>query len=117
MALPRLRRAALIAGAAACLGVLAGAPPALAWWHGGVVIGVAPPPIYYPPPPIYYPPPAYYAPPPVVYAPPPPYAQSAPAGPACYAGPYACPLDHSMPLGAACYCLSNQRTQIWGHVR
>ncbi len=31
-------------------------------WRGGVVVGIAPPPVYYAPPPVYYAPPAYPAP-------------------------------------------------------
>jgi hypothetical protein len=70
------------------------------------------PPVYYPPPIYYYPPPAYYPPPPATYAPPaPPVA----GGQSCYAGAYVCPMDNPVPSGAACYCLGNQGTHVWGH--
>jgi len=41
------------------------------YWGPAVVVGVAPPPVYYAPPPVVYaPPPVVYAPPAVVIAPP-----------------------------------------------
>ena len=73
--------------------------PAQAWWnrgwgwHGGVVFGVVPPPIYLGPP-------IYYAPPPVYYAP-------RPAAQTCYAGPYICPLNAPGPYGGNCSCPTN----------
>ena len=96
--------------------------------RGGVFIGIPPivvgPPVYpyyAPPPPAYYPPPpAYYAPPPTGYAPPPTaYApqqsDGQSGGQSCTAGPYVCPMDHPVASGSACYCLGNNRTQVWGH--
>lgn len=114
--LPRLVRPAILpAVACAVLASTAVITPAAAWWRGGVWIGVPPivvgPPAYYPPPVYYPPPPAYYAPPPpAAYAPPP--SQS--AGQSCNAGPYVCPMDHPVASGSSCYCLSNNRTQVWG---
>jgi hypothetical protein len=64
--------------AAAVITPLAKPSPAHAWWvrggwgwHGGVVVGVVPPPVYVAPP-IYAPPPVVYAPPPAAYYYPPP---------------------------------------------
>jgi hypothetical protein len=37
-----------------------------------------------------------------------------PSGRSCYAGPYVCPLDHPVPSGSGCYCLSNNRTHVPG---
>jgi hypothetical protein len=120
--LVRLARPAAFA-AVACAALLGTAisTPAAAWWRGGgVFIGIPPivvaPPIYSPgyyPPPAYYPPP-YYAPPspPAAYAPSAPAQQS--AGQSCYAGPYVCPMDHPVVSGSGCYCLGNDRTQVWG---
>lgn len=45
-------------------------------WHGGVFVGVAPPPVVVGPPVVYAPPPVVYA-PPVAYAPPPPRGRDA----------------------------------------
>jgi hypothetical protein len=114
--LPRLVRPAMLAAVAcAVLASMAATTPAAAWWRGGVWIGVPPivvgPPAYYPPPVYYPPPPAYYAPPPpAAYAPQP--SQS--AGQSCNAGPYVCPMDHPVASGSSCYCLGNNRTQVWG---
>jgi hypothetical protein len=120
---PRLARlAALAAVACAALAGSAVTTPANAWccgggWRGGVFIGIPPivvgPPVYpyYPPPAYYPPPPAYYAPPPTAYAPPSP-PQS--GGQSCTAGPYVCPMDHPVASGSSCYCLGNNRTQVWG---
>ena len=137
--LPVLRRLARPAVfAAVAFATLAGAAittPASAWWSGGYGGGyrggygygygygggyrggfyVAPP-VYIAPPiyaaPAY--PPAYYAPPPVMYtqpsAPPPPSV----TGQSCNAGPYVCPMDRPVASGSACYCLSNERSKIWG---
>lgn len=107
-----VRRVALAALACVALSGVA-IRPAAAWWRGGVWIGgpvfIAPPVVY--PPPVYYPPP-----PPVWYTPP--QAQAAPpatpTGQSCYAGPYVCPMDHPVASGSACYCLSNERSRIWG---
>jgi hypothetical protein len=128
---PRLAHLVVLA-AVACVALASSAvtTPANAWccgggWRGGVFIGIPPivvgppvypyypPPAYYPPPPAYYapPPPAYY-PPPTAYAPPPP-PQSGEQS--CTAGPYVCPMDHPVASGSACYCLGNNRTQVWGH--
>ena len=71
-----------------------------------------PPPVYYPSP-AYYPPPPYYSAPPVTYASQPPQP-AAPAGQSCYAGAYVCPMEHAVPTGSACYCLSNNRAHIPG---
>jgi len=109
---------------AALIGYFAATGPASARvWVGfgfpGIYVGPPayyyPPPVYYPPPAYYPPPPAYYAPPPVSYAPPP--ASSAPsaAGQTCYAGAYTCPMDQPVASGAACYCLGNGGTHVWGH--
>lgn len=107
------RRAAL--GALACVvASTATVTPAAAWWRAGVWIGppvfvgptvVYPPPYYYPPPP-----PVWYTPPPAVAAPP----AASVYGQSCYAGPYVCPMDHPTVSGSACYCLSNERSRIWG---
>ena len=79
------------------------ATPALAWrhwgWGPGVYFGIFPPVVVGPP--VYYGPPAYYG-PPGYYAPPP-----RPAGDACYAGAYVCPLDRPGPAGAPCSCPTN----------
>jgi hypothetical protein len=110
----RLARPATL-GAMACamlLGV-AVSTPASAWWRGGFYV-VAPP--VYIAPPIYpapvYPPPVYYAPPPAAYAPPAPPPPA--SGQSCFAGPYTCPMDRPVTSGSACYCLSNERSRIWG---
>lgn len=79
--------------------------------------GYYPPPAYYPPPVYYPPPPVYYAPPPVLYAPPPQtYSPAPPPGArqACFAGPYSCPMDHPVTIGANCYCLGNGGERVWG---
>jgi hypothetical protein len=112
-----LRPAALVTLAGAGLIGAAVSTPAAAWWRGGGFYVVAPPvyiapPIYPYPAPV-YPPPAYYAPPPVSYAPAPP-APPQSTGQSCFAGPYACPMDHPTASGSACYCLSNERSKIWG---
>ena len=95
--------------------------PAAAWWRGGVWFGgpvVVAPPLFYPP--VVYPPPVYYPPPPPVWYTPPPARIAAPpppvgpSGQSCYAGPYVCPMDHPTAPGNACYCLGNNRTQVWG---
>jgi hypothetical protein len=121
-----LRRSiGMVALAAALVGYFAATTPAAARiWIGfglpGLYVG---PPAYYPPP-VYYPPPAYY-PPPMSYAPayappqtayPPQQESAAPAGggQACYAGAYTCPMDQPMASGAACYCLGNGGTRVWG---
>ena len=114
---PALRRVVLAALAGVAIGGLA-IHPAKAWWRGGVWIGgpvfVGPPVVY---PPVVYPPPVYYPPPPPVWYTPP-QAQAAPpatpTGQSCYAGPYVCPMDRPVASGSACYCLSNERSKIWG---
>ncbi len=140
---PRLASLAVLAAVAcAALAGSAVTTPANAWccggFHGGVFIGIPPivvgppaypyyaPPAYYPPPPAYYapppsgyapppsgyaPPPSGYAPPPTAYAPPPPQQSD---GQSCTAGPYVCPMDHPVASGSSCYCLGNNRTQVWG---
>jgi hypothetical protein len=119
-ALVRLARPTVLA-AVACAAVLGMAipTPAAAWWRGGgVFIGLPPivvaPPIYpgYYPPPAYYPPPYYAPPPPMAYAPQSQAQQG--TGQSCYAGPYVCPMDHPVASGSGCYCLGNDRTQVWG---
>jgi hypothetical protein len=115
-------------GAIACAALLGGlvfaAPPAQAWWRGGVWIGVPPvviaPPVYAPYyyPPAYYPyyPPAYYPPAPA-YAPPAGAPQSTPVpqadsnsggqvayGATCYAGVYVCQAPGNTPVNASCSC-------------
>ena len=69
---------------------------------GGIYFGFAPP-VYVGPPVVYVGPPVAYAPGPVYAAPGP----GGPAGPACYAGAYVCPLDNPGPTGAACTCPTN----------
>jgi hypothetical protein len=98
---------------AVLIGSLALAPSAQAYvsFSFGFPFFVGPP-AYYPPPP-YYPPPAYYPPPPATYAPPVPQP-GAPSGQSCYAGAYVCPMEHPVPSGSSCYCLSNNRTRIPG---
>ena len=91
--------------------VLAGiAPaPALAWWRGGVAIGIVPPPLFFGPPVYVAPPTVYYSPPPVVYAPPPFYIAPPPRfAQTCYAGAYICPLQQPGPAGAPCSCPAYQ---------
>ena len=57
--LRHLRRPVAVAVLCAATAVpLFVATPALAWWRGGLAIGIAPPPLYYPPP-AYYPPPPF----------------------------------------------------------
>jgi hypothetical protein len=88
----------------------------LAWWSGSFGISIAPPPVYYPPP-AYYPPPVYYTPPPAPsYAPPQRYAPppGAVAGLSCYAGPYMCPMEHSVPAGTTCWCPDNAGGRAYG---
>ena len=127
------RPVALAAVACAALAGTAVTTPASAWccgggwgggWRGGgVFFGFPPivvaPPIYAPPPVYYPPPPGYYPPqPPAAYAPPDPGQQPGPGpqagGQSCYAGPYVCPMDHPVASGSGCYCLGNNRTQVWG---
>ena len=97
--------------------------PASAWWRGGFVVGIAPPPVYfgppvvYLPPVVYAPPPVVYAPPPASYAPPPAYAPPAAAGTTCYAGRYVCPLPQPFALGSACSCPDNYGRRAYGQAR
>ena len=91
----------LLLPAALALAAVTAPSAAHAWWRCGVyfdfppvVIGPAAPAYYYPP---YYPPP--------YYAPPPGYAPA--AGQACYAGPYVCPLESPLAVGAPCSCPTN----------
>ena len=121
----------LLLGIALAGMALLGLPPQSAQARVFVGIGVPlpgyyPPPVYYPPPPVYYPPPpVYYAPPPVyvpprIYAPPasvaPPqsYAPGPDRGQSCYAGPYVCPMEHSVASGSSCYCRGNDGQRVWG---
>ncbi len=106
-----LFRAALLALAGATL-LPAGAQ---AYWRGGFFFGLPgvylAPPFGYPYPPVYSPAPLYMAPPPAYSMPfdggPP------PAGQACYAGRWVCPLDRLTPIGDACSCPGNGG-RIWG---
>jgi hypothetical protein len=124
-----LRRPLLSATALAlAIGPVALPSAANAWWRGGFVVGIAPPPVYfgppvvYPPPVVYAPPP--YAPPPVVYAPPaesyvPPsvYAPPGAPGTTCYAGRYVCPLAQPFAPGSACSCPDNYGRRAYGQAR
>jgi hypothetical protein len=113
-----------VAFVAALIGCFAATSPASARvWIGfgfpGVYVGPPaypyyyPPPAYYPPPPVYYPPPAMsYAP---NYAPQPAGPAGGAAGQICNAGSYTCPMDQPVASGAACYCLGNGGTHVWGH--
>ena len=113
-----------VALVAALIGCFAATSPASARvWIGfgfpGIYVGPPAYPYYYPPPVYYPPPPVYYPPPPMSYAPS--YAPQ-PAGPAagaagqiCNAGSYTCPMDQPVASGAACYCLGNGGTHVWGH--
>jgi hypothetical protein len=83
---------------------LVASTPAHAWYHGGWGWRGG---IYIAPPPVFVGPPVVYASPPIVYAPPPPVYYSAPAGQACYAGAYVCPLERATPVGAGCSCPTN----------
>jgi hypothetical protein len=86
--------------AAAALGAVAvSAPsPALAWYRGGVFVGISPFPVIVGPPVVYAPPPYYaYPPPPVAYTPVPP-------GRSCYTATFACPLSPSIAPGTNCSC-------------
>ena len=85
---------------------------AQAWWHRGGGFFFGPPIIVGPP--IYIGPPVYVGPP--VYAAPPAYYGGGPAGQACYAGPYICPLDAPGPRGAPCSCPTNQNGRAGGRV-
>jgi hypothetical protein len=117
--LPRLAICAALAGAALI------PVPAMAWWRGGVFVGL--PPIVVGPPAVAYP---YYYPPAYPYAPgyyPPGYAYAPPAGTAapqaslpakapqmsqantpygstCYAGVYTCAAVPQSHVGAVCAC-------------
>src|ERR1700739_3750139 len=121
-----------VALVAAMIGCSAATSPASARvWIGfgfpGIYVGPPVYPYYYPPP-AYYPP-AYYPPPPMSYAPgyapqgyaPPGYAQphagpaSSATGQMCSAGSFTCPMDQPVASGAACYCLGNGGTRVWGH--
>jgi hypothetical protein len=82
------------------LAAVAAPSAAHAWWRGGIYFGF--PPVVVAPYPYYYPAPYY---PPVYYPPPPESAQ--PAGQACYAGPYVCPLEGPVAAGAPCSCPTN----------
>ena len=126
-----LRRPLLLATAVALtLGSVALPSEANAWWRGGVVVGVVPPPVYFGPP-VFYPPPVVYAPPPVVYAPPPPsayvppgaytppsaYAPPGAPGTTCYAGRYICPLPQPFAPGSTCSCPDNFGRRAYGQAR
>jgi hypothetical protein len=94
------------------VGALLAPQPANAWWRGGgwfygPAIVVGPPVIYAPPPVIYGQPGAVYA-PGQVYSPAPGYVPAGPAGQACYASAYVCPLDQPTPVGGPCSCPTNQ---------
>jgi hypothetical protein len=100
--------------AAVALAAVVSIPSAAhAWWRGGWGIGFGFAPFYYPPP-VYVAPPVYY-PPPAAY-PPAAYPQQGPAGPACYAGPYVCPLDKAAPQGSPCSCPTNNNGRAGGQV-
>ena len=109
---PRLHSLLAAATLGAALLPIALPSTAHAWWRGGgFFIGVPFPPVVIAPP-VYAPP--VYAPPPVVYAPQqdyyaqsPGYAAPAPYGQSCYAGPYVCPLQRSVPAGTNCSCPGN----------
>ena len=88
----------------------------------GVGVPVYPAYPYYPPgyyPPAYYPPtvypayPGYAAPYPVA---PPAYVAPRPAGQACYAGAYVCPMDRPVAAGDACSCPAQGGQRAWGRV-
>lgn len=88
-------RVAILLAVAIAAFVLPGT--AFAWRHGGWGWGgvfIGPPILLAPAVPVYDP---YYR-----YAPPP------PAGEACYAGAWVCPLDQPGPRGAPCTCPTNQ---------
>jgi hypothetical protein len=118
------------AAVAVGLGSVALPTPASAWWRGGFVVGVVPPPFYFGPP-VFYPPPVVYAPPPVFYAPPPAAFAPAPAyspppsyappgaaaGTTCYAGRYVCPLPQPFAPGSACSCPDNYGRRAYGQAR
>jgi hypothetical protein len=119
--LPRAAGLIGVALAAAALAVVFLPTPAKAWFRGGVYVGVAPPPFFYPPPfyygpPVYYPPPpAYYGAPPLAYAAPPPPAATAPAAQSCYAGPLVCPMEHPSATGNTCWCTGSSG-RVYGQV-
>lgn len=100
-------------------GAVALPQPAHAWWRGGVTFGFAPFAPYPYPYPDHYPPPVVYAPPAYV-APPaygaPAYGAPSSAGPACYAGPYVCPLSVASPVGTPCSCPTNDHGRAGGRV-
>ena len=99
-----LRRPLLLATAVALtLGSVALPSEANAWWRGGVVVGVVPPPVYFGPP-VFYPPPVVYAPP------------GAP-GTTCYAGRYICPLPQPFAPGSTCSCPDNFGRRAYGQAR
>jgi hypothetical protein len=117
----RLLRLAALGGVG--VGLVAFSAPAHAWWRGGFVVGVVPPPLYfgppvvYPPPVVYAPPPVVYAPPPTVYTPPNAYAGSPAPGQTCYAGAYVCPLPQPFPPGSSCSCPDNSGRRAFGQAR
>jgi len=113
------RKTLLTLAAAAALAAAAIPTPAHAWGRGGVFIGIAPFPLFYPAPRYYYappPPPPYY---PAPYAPAP-YAPYAPpphqVGFTCYARPYQCPLERPRRIGKPCACLALDGGPIPGTV-
>ena len=91
-------RSRLLLILAVVLAVTALPQTAHAWrhwgWGPGIYLGIAPPIILGPP--VYYAAPPYYG-----------SHYARPAGEACYAGPYVCPLDQPGPLGAPCSCPTN----------
>lgn len=114
-------------------GLTLAAPPAQAWWHGGVWVSGprywAPPPVYRapvivaPPPVIYAPPPVLYPPPVVAYPPPPPaYFPPQPVPPqgmpsvarACYTPALNCAMTVPRSPGSGCYCTDQNGTRMWG---
>jgi hypothetical protein len=119
-----LRRPLLSAAVVAVVvGSVALPSAANAWWRGGFVVGIAPPPVYFGPP-VVYPPPVVYAPPPVVYAPPgasyvppPAYAPQGAPSTTCYAGPYVCPLPQPFAPGSTCSCPDNYGRRAYGQAR
>ena len=94
---------------AALVAAFAAPSSAQAWYRHGWGWGPSVVIVPYLAPPLYYAPPVYYASPPVYY--------SRPAGQACYAGPYVCPLDQAGPVGAQCSCPTNGNTRSWGQIR
>jgi hypothetical protein len=90
-------RSAILAAAALGAVAVTAPSPALAWYHGGVFVGISPFPVFVGPPVVYAPPAYYPYPPPVAYTP-------VPAGRSCYTATFACPIAPSIAPGAPCSC-------------